>query len=85
MDATEQVPVSPKRMQYQPAKTPEEATAPGEKTVTMIFPKPVMVMTNDYLRVCFDQGPQEVPEHLVGHPYLKSNGVKKYEPRKGKK
>jgi hypothetical protein len=69
-------------MTSQPRQTPlrpEEAVAPGEGTVTMVFPKPVNLTTNDGRLVRFNSGINEVPESLADHEYLHLSGVKKHD------
>jgi hypothetical protein len=69
-------------MTSQPRQTPlkpEEAVAPGEGTVTMVFPQPVNLTTNDNRLVRFNAGINEVPESLADHQYLRLSGVKKHD------
>lgn len=56
----------------------EAIRARAEKTVTMIFPRPVLLTLNDHSRISFPAGTQEVPESLANHQYLKRSGVKPY-------
>lgn len=51
----------------------------GEKTVTMNFVVPVLLTLQDHTRIRFEIGPQEVPESLKDHSYLKANGVTLYD------
>jgi hypothetical protein len=57
---------------------PFEVLGDGEKTVTMVFPRPVLLTDNDGTKVAFHAGVQEVPEHLAGHEWLRRNGVTGY-------
>jgi len=50
---------------------------PG-KTVTMVFPRQIHVRETHHTRHTFKAGVNEVPEHLVNHPYLKVQGVVPY-------
>lgn len=54
----------------------------NEATVTMLFPKRVMLTLNDYSRMVFEPGVREVPVSLAHHGYLVSNGVTRYAPPK---
>lgn len=49
-----------------------------EPTVTMMFPRPVLITLGDHTRISFPVGTQEVPESLANHQWLKRNGVKRY-------
>lgn len=53
------------------------------KTVTMIFPRRVMLVLDSHQKIEFQAGTQEVPRELV-HPklhfYLEAHGVKPYVP-----
>lgn len=60
-----------------PAK-PVELLRPNENTVTMVFPRQVILNTDYGKRVEFSPGVQEVPEHLADHQWLKLNGVLRY-------
>lgn len=54
---------------------------PNERRVTMMFPRRVLLTTQELHRLEFGQGPNEVPESLVNptlHPYLEANGVVPY-------
>lgn len=57
-----------------------EAAKPKKagKTVTMIFPHQIHLRESHHTRHTFKAGVNEVPEHLVDHPYLKVQGVKPY-------
>lgn len=57
-----------------------EAAKPKKlgKTVTMIFPHQIHLRETHHTRHTFKAGVNEVPEHLVDHPYLKVQGVKPY-------
>lgn len=53
------------------------------KTVTMIFPRRVMLLLDNHQKIEFQAGAQEVPRELVEpklHFYLEANGVKPYVP-----
>lgn len=52
--------------------------AATEETVTMVFPRKVLLTLNDHSRVEFEAGIQEVPKSLAGHDYLAMSGVKPY-------
>lgn len=53
---------------------------PGEPTVKMFFPQPVLLTVDHNLpRVRFNAGIQEVPQSLAKHAYLKANGVLRYQ------
>lgn len=60
---------------------PGAVLGPDEETVTMTFPAPVILTMDDHRRVRFPAGVQEVPERLANHPYLRANGVVRYEGR----
>lgn len=62
----------------------EHVLKEGDKTVTMIFPRRVVLMCPGFHRVEFPAGTQEVPESLADHQYLKDHGVKRYEPKVSK-
>lgn len=51
----------------------------GEGTVTMIFPRAITLLTEGDIRVAFNAGPQEVPQHLADHEWLRRNGVRAYD------
>ena len=55
--------------------TPEQAVQPGEKTVLMMFPRPVRLQIENGVHIQFKTGPNDVPERFRNHRYLKSNGV----------
>lgn len=57
--------------------TPEKA-AKGERTVTMVFDKPVHLTLDTNKSVFYPVGPQEVPVRYSDHWYLKAHGVKRY-------
>ena len=59
--------------------SPVAARRPDEDTVTMIIPQDVIVTRNDYSRVQFLKGIQEVPRHLADHWYLKAAGAQAYD------
>lgn len=59
-------------------KKPEEIIEQGEETVTMVFPKAVVLNVDNHVRVAFPEGPQEVPARLKDHWWLVANGVKAY-------
>lgn len=63
---------------------PEEIK-PDEPTVTMVFPRRVLLTLPGYKRVDFPAGVHEVPQSLVDHPYLKDNGAKRQEKPKAAK
>jgi hypothetical protein len=54
-------------------------TGETEPTVTMVFPRRVMLQTQEGHRVGFDAGIQEVPQHLADHNWLRLNGVTPYD------
>jgi hypothetical protein len=60
-----------------PAK-PGEVLGKGEGTITMVFPRKVILNTDDGKRVEFLPGVQEVPAHLAGHDWLRLNGATGY-------
>jgi len=49
-------------------------------TVTMIFPRPVVLLLDNQKRIQFREGTQEVPEDIADHWFLRANNVKRYEP-----
>lgn len=59
-------------------KGPLEILSKGEKTVTMIFPKDVMLNVDNHTRVLIRAGVQEVPESIAPHWWLKANGGEVY-------
>lgn len=56
----------------------KEAAAEAPQTVTMSFPRPVLLTVNHTKQIKFEAGPQEVPADLVDHPYLIAHGVTRY-------
>lgn len=56
----------------------EAVRSRGEPTVTMIFPRAVLLTLGDHSKIEFPVGTQEVPESLSTHQWLKRNGVKAY-------
>jgi len=58
-------------------KTPDQA-AKGHKTTTMVFDKGVHLTVDTNDSVFFPAGTHEVPNHLVGHWYLKAHGARPY-------
>ena len=54
----------------------------GEPTVTMVFPKRVLLQYRLGQLVEFLPGIQEVPLSMADHQYLEANGVHKYTPPK---
>lgn len=52
-----------------------EAKAAGEKTVPLVFPRPVNLTVEFGRVIAFAKGINEVPENLVNHWYLKAHGV----------
>lgn len=50
----------------------------GEQTVTMIFPRRVLLTLQDYRRVEIQPGTREVPESIAGHWYLRDMGAERY-------
>ena len=60
-----------------PAK-PADMLNKGEGTVTMVFPRKVILNTDAGGRVEFQPGVQEVPAHLASHDWLRLNGVSGY-------
>jgi hypothetical protein len=65
----------------QPHDTPlKPADVVGtEGTVTMFFPRKVLLTLDDHRRVEFNPGIQEVPLNLADHQYLKLNGVTRHD------
>lgn len=61
----------------QTTQTPEQVF-PGAETVTMIFPRSVMVQYKPGQKVRFRAGTQEVPVDIADHPYLAACGVERY-------
>ncbi len=59
----------------------QHETLRGSETVTMIFPRDVTLLLQDYSKLTFKAGAQEVPVDLKDHWYLRHNGVLAYEPR----
>lgn len=64
--------------------TSAERARPGEKTVTMIFPKTMFIWAepnekSGRFKVEFAKGVQQVPESLADDWYLKASGVKPYD------
>jgi hypothetical protein len=51
----------------------------GEGTITMVFPRKVIMLTDEGVRIEFNPGPQEVPAHLAQHDWLRRNGVQAYD------
>lgn len=51
---------------------------PDEDTVTMTFPKDVMIQDDKRRKIQFKKGVQEVPVSLKDHWYLNANGVTEY-------
>jgi len=54
----------------------------GEPTVTMVFPKRVLLQYKLGQLVEFLPGIQEVPVSMANHQYLEANGVQRYTPPK---
>jgi hypothetical protein len=52
---------------------------PGEPTVTMVFPKPVLLTLPGYRRVQFKAGVNQVPQSLADHEYLKLSGATRHQ------
>lgn len=61
-----------------PMSGSEAIRARGEPTVTMVFPRAVVLTLGDHSRIAFAQGTQEVPESLSSHQWLRLNGAKAY-------
>jgi hypothetical protein len=61
--------------------SPEFVRREGGDTVTMLFPRRVILNLDNHKRIEFYAGPQEVPVALSDHWYLKQNGVTMYAPR----
>ena len=57
------------------ALSPEQAAGDGP-TVSMTFPRDVMLTTDEYQRIHFPAGVQKVPKDYADHEWLKANGVK---------
>jgi hypothetical protein len=76
----------PERQPFAPADDPRKVTAEqaaeGQETVTMIFPRPVLLSTQDGRRVQFNAGVNEVPRDLSDHIWLKHNSVTVYDKNK---
>jgi hypothetical protein len=76
----------PERQPFAPADDPRRVTAAqaaeGQDTVTMIFPRPVLLSTQDGRRIQFNAGVNEVPKDLADHIWLKHNGVTAYDKNK---
>lgn len=60
------------------SQEPEVAFANVTDTVTMIFPRAVMLQHAPGKKVTFKAGTREVPADLADHPYLAANGVERY-------
>lgn len=61
------------------SKQPETEGKSEGKTVTMVFPKEVMIQTEPGTVKTFPAGTQEVPAELADHWFLKAQGVTKYD------
>jgi hypothetical protein len=57
--------------------TPAQA-ADGGETVTMVFPRDVLLTEDNHRRILFKAGVQEVPSRLKDHIYLQRHNVKMY-------
>jgi hypothetical protein len=75
-----------KAIPFAPAPSPVAQSAKqfalrtqDKKTVTMVFPRAVLLTLQDASRILFPEGTNEVPLSLVDHFYLKAHGVTKYE------
>jgi hypothetical protein len=80
--AAEQQPGAPGGISVTQPPQAAAAAFAGLETTTMVFPKRVTLQHKPGQLAVFDAGTQEVPNDLVDHPYLKANGVKKYESKK---
>jgi hypothetical protein len=70
------------------APAPDKATKlakdlpPAAKTVVLNFPRVVILQLQDFTRIRFEMGAQQVSEEIANHPvyseWLKANGVKPY-------
>lgn len=71
-------------VQPQPSQTltPAQAREKNEKTVTMVFPRRCLLAVSHSEKIEFKEGVNEVPAHLVDHPYLKAHGVTLYDPKR---
>lgn len=61
-----------------PIVTIADAIVPGEKTVTMVFPKDVILNVGGGARALCKKGTREVPERLKDDWWLKANGAEIY-------
>lgn len=73
----------PERKPFAPADDPKRVTAAqaaeGQETVTMVFPRPVLLSTQDGRRIEFGAGVNEVPKDLANHEWLKLHGATVYD------
>lgn len=60
-----------------PAQEPDEF-AKGQTTVTMHFPKPVLLTADNGAKVKYPIGVHEVPAHVADHWYLRVNSAVRY-------
>lgn len=58
--------------------SPVKAAEGADETVTMIFPRSVMLTRQDRQRVFYTEGVHEVPVDLADHSWLAANGAKPY-------
>jgi hypothetical protein len=62
------------------ASQPSAALRPGEGTIVMVFPKRVVLLVDKTnMKVLFEPGIHNVPEHLADHWYLKANGATRHD------
>lgn len=54
------------------------ARAMGEGTRTMVFPRAIILTLDDFSRIEFKSGVNEVPESLLEHDYLLAAGMEPY-------
>jgi len=59
-------------------KAQEAKPHAGEGTVTMVFPRTVILQDTDHKKYTFPAGTSEVPERLADHWYLAAHGVVPY-------
>lgn len=55
--------------------SPTEAASTTDETVLMLFPRPVVLQTNDGNKIHFPAGVNPVAKELVGHDWLRRWGV----------
>lgn len=77
-DAEKPAPVKQPTTPGVPTQTAEQAAEEAKETVTMVFPREVLLTVDNSRRIRFPQGTRQVPADLADHPWLKANGVKRY-------